>query len=57
MRQGFEPKAPPLERRWQALAELEGVGLAVGVCVTPMLPLEDPEAFADGWRRSDRMCW
>jgi DNA repair photolyase len=46
VRQVFEPKAPPLERRWQALAELKASGLAVGVCVTPMLPLTDPEAFA-----------
>jgi DNA repair photolyase len=41
----FEPKAPPLERRWQALAELREAGIPVGVCVTPMLPLADPEAF------------
>jgi len=45
VRQTFEPKAPPLERRWQALADLKKSGLAVGVCVTPMLPLEDPDAF------------
>jgi DNA repair photolyase len=41
----FEPKAPPLERRWQALAELRAAGIPVGVCVTPMLPLEDAAAF------------
>jgi DNA repair photolyase len=41
----FEPKAPPLERRWEALAELKAAGIPVGVCVTPMLPLADPEAF------------
>src|SRR5262245_49405126 len=45
VRQAFEPKAPPLERRWQALAELKASGLAVGVCVTPMLPLKDPDSF------------
>lgn len=45
VRQVFEPKAPPLERRWQALAEAKASGIPVGVCVTPMLPLEDPEAF------------
>ena len=45
IRQAFEPKAPPLERRWQALAEVRAAGLPVGVCITPMLPLEDPEAF------------
>jgi DNA repair photolyase len=43
----FEPKAPPLERRWQALAELKAAGLAIGVCVTPMLPLADPDRFAE----------
>jgi DNA repair photolyase len=45
VRQAFEPKAPPLERRWAALAELKAAGLVVGVCVTPMLPLEDVEGF------------
>ncbi|HKB40170.1 MAG TPA: radical SAM protein [Gemmataceae bacterium] len=45
MRQAFEPKAPPLERRWEALRELKAAGLPVGVCVTPMLPLEDPDGF------------
>jgi DNA repair photolyase len=45
VRQVFEPKAPPLERRWQALAEVKAAGIPVGVCVTPMLPLENPAAF------------
>src|SRR6185295_17304573 len=41
----FEPKAPPLERRWQALAEVKAAGVPTGICVTPMLPLANPEAF------------
>jgi len=45
VRQAFEPKAPPLERRWEALHAARDAGVAVGICVTPMLPLEDPEAF------------
>ncbi len=45
VRQAFEPKAPPLERRWQALAEVKAAGVATGICVTPMLPLENAEAF------------
>jgi DNA repair photolyase len=45
VRQAFEPKAPPLKRRWQALAEVKAAGLPVGICVTPMLPLEDAEGF------------
>src|SRR5262245_22508241 len=47
VRQAFEPKAPPLERRWRAIAETRAAGIAVGICVTPMLPLEDPEAYVD----------
>ncbi|QJW94065.1 SPL family radical SAM protein [Frigoriglobus tundricola] len=42
----FEPKAPPLEKRWDALSQLKDAGIAVGVCVTPTLPIEDPDAFA-----------
>jgi DNA repair photolyase len=42
----FEPKAPPLEKRWEALRQLKDSGLPVGVCVTPTLPIEDPDAFA-----------
>lgn len=45
VREMFEPKAPPLEKRWQALNELRADGLPVGVCVTPMLPIDDPTAF------------
>jgi DNA repair photolyase len=46
VRRAFEPKAPPLERRWQALAEVKAAGVATGLCATPLLPLEHPEAFA-----------
>jgi DNA repair photolyase len=46
VRQQFEPKAPPLERRWAALADLRASGVPVGVCVTPTLPIEDVDAFA-----------
>jgi DNA repair photolyase len=47
LRQAFEPKAPPLERRWEAAAELKAAGLRVGICVTPTLPIENMEGFAD----------
>jgi DNA repair photolyase len=47
VRLAFEPKAPPLERRWQALEDLKASGLPVGVCVTPMLPLRDADAFVE----------
>ncbi len=45
VRLAFEPKAPSLEQRWQALEMLRADGLAVGICVTPTLPLADADAF------------
>jgi DNA repair photolyase len=47
IRRVFEPKAPPLERRWEAVQQIRGAGVPVGICVTPMLPLDDPESFVD----------
>ncbi len=45
VREVFEPKAPPLDKRWQALADLQAEGIAIGLCVTPMLPVERPREF------------
>lgn len=45
IRERFEPKAPPLEKRWAAIEAIRAAGLAVGICVTPMLPLAAPESF------------
>lgn len=42
----FEPKAPSLEKRWGAMHELKAAGIPVGVCVTPTLPIENSDAFA-----------
>jgi DNA repair photolyase len=47
VRQAFEPKAPALERRWEAITAVKAAGIPVGVCVTPMLPLESPDAFVE----------
>ena len=47
VRMRFEPKTPPLDRRWQAVEELSAAGVPVGICVTPTLPIEDSERFAD----------
>lgn len=46
VRMRFEPKAPPLEKRWDALRQLKDAGIATGVCVTPTLPIADCDAFA-----------
>ncbi|MBY0524247.1 MAG: radical SAM protein [Gemmataceae bacterium] len=47
VRKVYEPKAPPLEKRWDAIAEVRTAGVPVGLCVTPMLPLCDPETFVN----------
>jgi len=47
VRDAFEPKAPTLEKRWQAVEELKEAGIAIGLCVTPTLPLHDPDCFAE----------
>ena len=47
VRRAFEPKAPPLEDRWQALERIKAAGIRVGICVTPTLPVENPAAFAE----------
>lgn len=46
IRRLFEPKAPPLEKRWEALLKLRAARIPVGICVTPTLPIEDVELFA-----------
>jgi DNA repair photolyase len=47
VRQAFEPKAPPLDRRWAAAREVRAAGISVGLCLTPLLPLDDPDRFID----------
>jgi DNA repair photolyase len=47
VRRAFEPKAPLLEDRWRALAQVKAAGLPVGICITPMLPLGDADAFVE----------
>jgi DNA repair photolyase len=47
VRRAFEPKAPPLEKRWQAIEQVRTAGVPIGICVTPMLPLADPATFVD----------
>ncbi len=46
VRMQFEPKAPHLEKRWQAIQELRHFGIAVGLCITPTLPIESIDGFA-----------
>jgi len=46
IRKRFEPGCASIERRLQAVRELIDAGLKVNVCISPMLPIEDPIRFA-----------
>jgi len=52
VRRQFEPTCSSIERRLEAIEALKAAGLRVAVCVCPMLPMNDPEAFG---RRLDRI--
>jgi DNA repair photolyase len=47
VREAFEPKAPTLQARWTALSLARKAGVPIGICVTPMLPVKDCQAFTD----------
>lgn len=46
IRKRFEPLCPNNEQRLDALDKLKKAGIKTGACVTPMLPIENPEKFA-----------
>lgn len=46
IRKRFEPFCPSINQRLEALIELKRAGIKISICITPMLPLEDPESFA-----------
>lgn len=52
VRQVVEPAAPPIPSRWAALERLAAAGIATSVGVAPLLPVQDPAAFARRARAS-----
>ena len=46
MRLRYEPHCAAIERRFAALEQLTAAGVRVGVAISPMLPIDDIEAFA-----------
>lgn len=47
VRELLEPKSPAYEKRWEAARQLTNAGIPLGLCITPVLPLENPERFAE----------
>ena len=45
VRKVYEPACASIEKRLEAVERLVAAGIAVQVCVSPMLPMHDPEAF------------
>ena len=46
IRKRFEPSCPSNDRRLEAIAEIKAAGIKTSITVTPMLPLENPQRFA-----------
>jgi DNA repair photolyase len=46
IRKTFEPKAPPLQARWDAASALKSCGIPVGISITPVLPIDNVMSFA-----------
>jgi DNA repair photolyase len=47
VRRRFEPSCASIDRRLQTLRRLKGAGIKIGVCLSPLLPMRDPAAFAE----------
>lgn len=47
VRRKYEPRCPPIEARFAAIEQISAAGIPIGISVSPMLPLVDPEAFAE----------
>ncbi len=46
VRRRYEPRCAPIEARFEAARLLVSAGIRVGISVSPMLPIVEPEAFA-----------
>lgn len=47
VRRRYEPHCPSIASRFKALETLSAAGMRVGVSISPMLPIDDPEAFGE----------
>ena len=47
VRRAFEPRCPSNAVRLKAISEVAGAGIRAAITMTPLLPVEDPSAFAN----------
>lgn len=45
IRKRFEPACASIDQRFEAIAAITAAGIPIGVSISPMLPMRDPEAF------------
>ncbi len=45
IRKRFEPACASIEQRMEALARIGAAGIPIGISISPMLPIRDPDAF------------
>jgi len=45
VRRRYEPRCPPIRARMEAASTLSAAGVRIGISISPMLPLKNPEAF------------
>lgn len=45
VRRDFEPSCASIDRRFKAIENAKSVGLRTSICITPMLPIRDVDAF------------
>jgi DNA repair photolyase len=46
IRERYEPHCPSIKVRLQAAQKLANAGIPIGISISPMLPIENPETFA-----------
>jgi DNA repair photolyase len=46
VRKAFEPSCASIERRLEAITRVRAAGIRTTICMVPMLPLQNPRAFA-----------
>ena len=47
IRKAFEPRCPQIEQRLRGIQAVAAAGINCGITMTPLLPVEDAESFAD----------
>lgn len=53
IRKEFEPRCPSIARRLDAIEKVKAAGVKTGICLTPLLPVRDLDAFGSRLRSAN----